>query len=109
MTRPGVLSGETRTRGHSRLSEGAPRIPRTSSTEREQILLKKIDAEKASLRQLWRSVDALLGRGRPRPCGDVTAEYFHRFFDKKVANVRSSTPDAPPPSFDPAVFDEPLL
>ena len=26
-----------------------------------------------------------------------------------MANVRSSTSDAPPPSFDPAVFDEPLL
>ena len=55
-------------------------------------------------RQLWRSVDALLGRGRVPPLDDIGAEQFHRYFDDKVTGVRSVTADAPPPSFSPT-FD----
>ena len=40
-------------------------------------------------RQLWRSVDALLGRGRVPPYDAVGAADFHRFFDEKVTGVRS--------------------
>jgi hypothetical protein len=37
---------------------------------------------------------------RPRPsCDDIGAEQFHRFFDNKVAGVRSATAGASPPSF----------
>ena len=53
----------------------------------------------AKPRQLWRSVDALLGRGRVPPCEDISADQFHRYFDDKVAAVRSATVDAPPPTF----------
>ena len=46
--------------------------------------MQKVDAEKSSARQLWRSIDVLLG---------------HDFFDTKVGGVRSSTDGASPPSF----------
>jgi len=62
----------------------------------------KVDAERSSPHQLWRSVDALLGRGRVPPSQDIGATAFHRFFEAKVAGVRASTADAPPPSFTPA-------
>jgi len=62
----------------------------------------KVDAERSSPHQLWRSVDALLGRGRVPPSQDIGATAFHRFFEAKVAGVSASTADAPPPSFTPA-------
>ena len=67
--------------------------------KRQHFWRAKIDTEKSSLRQLWRSVDALLGRGRVPPVDAISAEQFHRFFDDKVASVRSSTAGAPPPLF----------
>jgi len=51
---------------------------------------------------LWRSVHALLDRGRVPPSQDIGARTFHRFFKAKVAGVRASAADAPPPSFTPA-------
>jgi len=56
----------------------------------------KIDAEKSSPRPLWRSIDVLLGRGRVPPVDTISAEHFHRFFDDKVASVRSATAGASP-------------
>ena len=44
-------------------------------------------------------MDALLGRGRVLPLDDIDAAQFHRYFDDKVAGVRSATADVPPPSF----------
>jgi len=67
--------------------------------------MSKVDAEKAKTRQLWRSVDGVLGRGRVPPCDNIEAEQFHRCFDDKIAAVRSSTSDAPPPSFSPTSAD----
>ena len=61
--------------------------------KREQFWREKIAAEKSSPRQLWCSIDALLGRGRVPPLDDIDASQFHRLFDDKVAGVRS------PPSF----------
>ena len=73
--------------------------------KREEFWHNKINAERTNPRQLWRSVDALLGRGRVPPYDAVGAADFHRFFDEKVAGVRSSTADAPPPSYEPAPID----
>ena len=39
-----------------------------------------------------------MGRGRA-PVSTVDADEAHRFFDNKVAGVRASTDDAPPPSY----------
>jgi len=55
---------------------------------------RKVDAT-----SMWRSVDALLGRGRVPPLDDIGAAQFHRYFDDKVAGVRSAMADTPPPSF----------
>ncbi len=58
-----------------------------------------IEADRASPRQLWRSVDLLLGRGRPPPSSAISADNFSSFFIDKVTAVRSGTKDAPEPSF----------
>ena len=73
--------------------------------KREMFWQTKIDSERSNPRQLWRSVDALLGRGRPPPADAISAAEFHKFFDAKVAGVRSSTATAPPPSFESVPLD----
>ena len=40
-----------------------------------------------------------MGRGHVPLSTSVDAHQLHRFFDDKVAGVRASTADAPPPSF----------
>jgi len=67
--------------------------------KRQHFWRAKIDVEKSSPRQLWRSIDALLGRGRVPPVNAISAEHFHRFFDDKAASVRSATAGTPPPLF----------
>jgi hypothetical protein len=67
--------------------------------KRESFWMLKVDAEKCSPRQLWRSIDVLLGRGSVPTCDTIDAQQFHDFFDAKVGGVRSSTDGASPPSF----------
>jgi len=67
--------------------------------KREEFWQAKVESERSSPRQLWRSVDALLGRGRTPASTTIGAVDFHQFFDEKVAGVRAATADAPPPSF----------
>ena len=55
----------------------------------------KIEAGKSKPCQLWRSIDALLGRGKTPLPADIDAAQFHNFFDDKVAGVRYTTSDAP--------------
>ena len=50
-------------------------------------------------RQLWRSIDTLMGLRHASITGAVSADDMHHFFDMKVAGVRTSTTDAPSPSF----------
>jgi hypothetical protein len=50
-------------------------------------------------KQLWSSVDTMLGRGRIPVSNSIDANEFHKFFDDKVEAVRASTATAPPPSF----------
>jgi len=59
--------------------------------KRESFWMAKVDAERSSPHQLWRSFDALLGRGRVPPSQDIGATSFHRFFEAKVAGVSAST------------------
>jgi len=61
----------------------------------------KVESERSSSRQLWRSVDALMGLGRVLASEVIGAADFHRYFDAKVADVRTLTDNAPPPSFFP--------
>ena len=68
--------------------------------KRETFWNVKIDAERSTPRQLWRSIDTLMGRGQTPATNAVSASHdMHRFFDAKVAGVRASTSDAPPLSF----------
>ena len=65
--------------------------------KRETFLRNRIDIESKDPRQLWRSVDVLMGRGRFPPCDAINATEFHRFFDAKVDGVRATTANAPSP------------
>ena len=69
--------------------------------KRETFWRNKVDTERSSPRKLWKSVDLLMGRGRVPLSTAVDAATLHRFFDAKVADVRASTADAPPPTFTP--------
>jgi len=63
----------------------------------------KVESERSSPRRLWQSIDTLTG------CvplsTTVDANDLHRCFDDKIAGVRASTADAPPPYFVPAPSD----
>jgi len=67
--------------------------------KRETFWRNTINIESKDPRQLWRSFDALMGRGRIPPCDGINATEFHQFFDAKVDGVRATTANAPLPSF----------
>jgi len=69
---------------------------------REAFWVDKVDSERSSPRQPWRSIDDLMGRGRVPTPSAVDAMAFHQHFDATVAEVRAVTADAPPPSFTPS-------
>jgi len=58
-----------------------------------------VERDRESPRKLWRSVNQLLGRGRPPASSCITVDEFSRFFSEKVNAVRSSTDGAPEPFF----------
>ena len=58
-----------------------------------------IEADRDSPRRIWRSVDTLLGRGRPPVSSAVSVDDFNQYFIVKVAAVRASTDGASEPSF----------
>ena len=68
-------------------------------TKRETFWQSKVTSERSSPRQLWRSIDELMGRGHAPLSSAIGADEIHRFFDDKVAAVRAATADAPPPTF----------
>ena len=61
----------------------------------------RVNVDQSHPRRLWQSFDELLGRQR-QPATDVDASRLHRFFEEKVAAVRTATADADPPTFTPA-------
>ncbi len=67
--------------------------------KRESFWLEKVESERSSPAQLWRSIDALMGRGRLPMYDTIGPNELHSFFDAKVAAVQAATADAPPPSF----------
>jgi hypothetical protein len=58
-----------------------------------------VAADRGSPQKLWRSVDALLGRGRSPISSAIDIETFNKFFSDKVAAVRSATDGANEPSY----------
>jgi hypothetical protein len=69
--------------------------------KRESFWLEKVEHERASPAQLWRSVDALMGRGRLQMSDAVGPSDLHNYFDSKVTAVQAATADAQPPSYTP--------
>ena len=67
--------------------------------KREEFWRIKIDAESSTTCQLWKSIDALMGRRSASEPSTIGPTDFHQFFDAKVAGVRASTADAPSPTF----------
>ena len=63
---------------------------------------KRIDAQQSQSRQLWRSFDKLLGRGRTPLSSDIDVSALHQPFDDKIAGVRAATSLADEPRFTPA-------
>ena len=52
-------------------------------------------------RDMWSTVNRLLGRGS-RACDGVSAEELSTFFADKVKRVQAATSGSPPPAFRPA-------
>jgi len=59
----------------------------------------KVASNESDPRQPWSIVNDLLGRGRVLASSAIDVETFSRYFEEKVAKVRSGTSDAPPPTF----------
>ena len=88
-------------------ADAAWRVKRRSyrdlcNQKREAFWRMKVDAERSSPRQLWQSIDALMGRGLVPESAAINAHDLHRFFDDKIAAVRAASADASPPTFTPA-------
>jgi len=58
----------------------------------------RVNADQQHPPRLWQSFDQLLGRGCA-PSTDISAPVLHKFFDDKIASVRTATDDAPKPMF----------
>jgi len=58
-----------------------------------------ITEQQSKPRQMLRSIDKLLGRGRSQGSDDISTRDFHSFFDKKVSDIRVSTYSTAAPSF----------
>ena len=63
------------------------------------IWFERIEADRADPRNLWRSVDVLVGSGHTQASPKIHTEEFYQFFMDKVANIRASTDGAPAPTF----------
>ena len=59
---------------------------------------RKLKASKADPRGLWKTADALLGRGRTPASSAINVEVFKQFF-AEIAKVRSNTSDASLPMY----------
>jgi hypothetical protein len=61
----------------------------------------RVDSERHQPHRLWSSFNEIMGRGQAVPT-EIDASTLHRFFDKKIADVRAATAGATPPVFNPA-------
>ena len=75
------------------------RSRRTSQEKSSKYWKDKISTTGNDARKVWRSVDALLGEEKVAADQSITAQMFHDFIDKKVADIRASTASAPDPTY----------
>ena len=67
--------------------------------KRESFWSTKVISQKNSPLDLWRSIDAIMCRGKVPPQTAISAESLRRGFEAKVAAMISATSGFPPPSF----------
>ena len=67
--------------------------------KRESFWTEKVHEQKSCPRELWQSVNDLMGRGSTPTSSTIDATDFHRFMDDKVAGVRASADGAAPPQY----------
>ncbi len=60
---------------------------------------KQVEEHRSNPRQLWRTVDQLLGRGKPPSTDVIGVEQFRTFFDGRVNRIRDATSCASSPSY----------
>ena len=77
--------------------------------KREAFWCAKADSERRNPRNLWRTMNTLLGRGHSPPCDLISAYDFHQHFNTKVNDVLAASEGAPPPSFSAAPSDASFL
>jgi len=65
--------------------------------KRGEFWTKTVVDNRSSPRELWQSVNTLLGRDRVN-AGDISSDQFHQFFIDKVAAVRTATADGTSPT-----------
>ena len=71
----------------------------TANTRRSEFGLQTMKTQRSAPRNLLQTIDKVLGRGRTPADDLISADEFHHFFDKKVADVRESTADAADPTY----------
>ena len=81
--------------------EGLREYRHTLNTRRSEFWLHTIKSQRSAPRKLWQTIDKVLGRGRTPADNLISADEFHHFFEKKVADVRESTADAADPTYSP--------
>lgn len=65
----------------------------------------RVTSQHNSPRDLWRSVDSIMGRGRSPAPTSITADDLQTFFVDKIAHVKAATAGNPSPSFSSAPAD----
>ena len=63
------------------------------------VLAEEVRGKQGRSSGLWKTADALLGRGRTPASSAIDVEVFSQFFAEKIAKVRSNTSDALPPMY----------
>jgi hypothetical protein len=58
-----------------------------------------VETNQGSPKELWKTFDQLLGRGKPPANQNINVNEFGRFFEDKVAGIRASTAGASSPTF----------
>ena len=59
----------------------------------------RLNPDRSSPRDLWNSINFLMGRGAARDSPLITADALHQHFDSKVSHARALTENSPPPAF----------
>jgi hypothetical protein len=59
----------------------------------------RVEVDRSNPRQLWHTVNQMLGRSKPRPCDQIDVEQFSQFFNDKVSRVRAATAQSSAPTF----------